>query len=257
MYKVLLAEDEELIRKGLTFMVDWLSMDCVVAGEAANGREGLEMIRQLQPDLVITDVRMPFLSGIEMLEQSIAQGGYEAIIVSGYEEFEYARKAISLGVTEYLLKPLDMDDLCRAIKNALEKLDARRRLRKLDTSGTAKGLLDVSGMELTSAHTKHVRIMLDYIRDNYPQKISINDVSARYGLSTSYLNTRFKEETGYTFNDFLNRYRILQALELLGSGEMKVYEVAEVVGFQDYKYFSLVFKKYVGMSPVKFLNAQG
>ena len=254
MYKVLLAEDEELIRKGLGFMVDWLELGCVVAGEAANGREGLEKIRELRPDLVITDVRMPFLSGIEMLEQSISQYGYEAIIVSGYEEFEYAKRAISLGVTEYLLKPLDMDDLCRAIRNAAEKLDARRRLRDLDAPERLRlsGLLD----DFTSARTKHVRTMLDYIRDRYPQKISINDVSEEYGLSTSYLNAKFKEETGCTFNDYLNRYRIRQSLELLGQRHMKVYEVAEAVGFQDYKYFILVFKKYVGMSPVKFLNAQ-
>ena len=255
MYKVLLAEDEELIRKGLMYMVDWLSMDCVVAGEAANGREGLELIRSLRPDLVITDVRMPFMSGIEMLEQTIGEGGYEAIIVSGYEEFEYARKAISLGVTEYLLKPLDMDELARAIRSALEKLEGRRRLRRLEGEKKPAGLLDLGGLELTGAHTKHVGIMLDYIRQRYPEKISINDISAEYGLSTSYLSARFKEETGYTFNDLLNRYRILQSLELLSQGDRKVYEVAEAVGFQDYKYFILVFKKYVGSSPVKFLNA--
>jgi two-component system, response regulator YesN len=96
--------------------------------------------------------------------------------------------------------------------------------------------------------------MLDYIKNHYKEKISIADLSAELNLSSTYLNMKFKEETNYTFNDFLNRYRILRSVELLKQGGMKVYEVAESVGFQDYKYFISVFKKYTGCAPIKFIN---
>ena len=97
MYKVLIVEDEDIIRKGLMFMVNWQQAGCVVAGEAADGLEGLEKIRETRPDIVIVDINMPVMDGLEMLEKSIQEYGYDAIIVSGYSEFEYARKAITLG----------------------------------------------------------------------------------------------------------------------------------------------------------------
>ena len=99
MYRVLLVEDEDIIRRGLLFAVDWLRSDCVVVGEAVDGADGLQKIAELTPDIVITDVKMPYLDGLGMLEQSRGSG-YEAIILSGYDEFSYAKKAISLDVAE-------------------------------------------------------------------------------------------------------------------------------------------------------------
>ena len=110
MDKVLLVEDEDIIRRGLLYAVDWLKEDCVVVGEAMDGIDGLEKIDTLRPDIVITDVKMPYLDGLGMLEQR-RDRGYEAIILSGYDEFSYAKRAISLDVTEYLLKPVDFDAL--------------------------------------------------------------------------------------------------------------------------------------------------
>ena len=110
---------------------------------------------------------------------------------------------------------------------------------------------------MLSAKSKYVGKMLEFIRIFYSQKISINDLSGQYGRSSTYLNAKFKKETNYTFNDFLNRYRVLQAIELLKQDKMKVYEIAEAVGFQDYKYFIQVFKKYIGCSPGKFIGTQG
>ena len=101
---------------------------------------------------------------------------------------------------------------------------------------------------------EQVQKLLDYIRLHYHEKISLSELSEAYGFSSTYLNTKFKQETNYTFNDFLNRYRILQATDLLRQNRLKVYEVAEAVGFQDYKYFNQVFKKYVGQAPGKFIN---
>ena len=104
MYKVLIVEDEDIIRKGLLFMVNWQEADCVVVGEAVDGLEGLEKIRETNPDIVVVDINMPVKDGLSMLEDSIEEYGYDAVhCVRLQLTFEYARKAIRLGVTEYSL----------------------------------------------------------------------------------------------------------------------------------------------------------
>ena len=111
MRKVLLVEDENLIRRGLLYKVDWSQVNCAIAGEAATGEEGLEKIRSLHPDIVITDIRMPDIDGVEMLRLGRQECRFSAVILSGYSEFAYAREAIHLGVVEYLLKPVDIGEL--------------------------------------------------------------------------------------------------------------------------------------------------
>lgn len=108
MLKVLLVEDENLIRRGLQYKMDWTEVNCVVVGEAATGQEGLTQIKALRPDIVITDIRMPDMDGLEMLREGRGVCPFHAIIISGYGEFDYAQQAIRLGVAEYLLKPVDV-----------------------------------------------------------------------------------------------------------------------------------------------------
>lgn len=258
MYKVLIVEDEEIIRKGLIFRAAWFNVNCAVVGEAGDGQLGLAQIHALRPDIVIADVRMPFKNGIEMLEESIVDYQYEAIIISGYSDFAYAKQAISLGVTEYLLKPVDFSQLQKALEKITAKLAVNQKvedyLQALQQDKAAM-LLPPQIFASPQRSTKLIHKMLGYVKESYHQKISLRDLSVQYGRSTTCLNTKFKRETGYTFNDFLNRYRIVQAVELLRQEKLRVYEVADVVGFQDYKYFIQVFKKYIGCSPLKFVDS--
>lgn len=256
MYKVLIAEDEDIIRKGLIFTTDWTKYNCIVADEAVNGSDALLKIRKLRPDIVITDVKMPYKDGIQMLEESIREYRYEAIIISGYGEFEYARSAMHLGVTDYLLKPVDMDTLGDTLKKTVDKIGKKEQVKQYMEKQNSEPLHNIfDSMALSRHKSKYVQYMMDSIKQHYNEKISISDLSEKMELSCTYLNSKFKEETNYTFNDFLNRYRILRAVSLLRQSNSKVYEVAEAVGFQDYKYFILVFKKYVGYSPTKFINS--
>ena len=243
MYKVLIVEDEDIIRKGLLFMVNWQEADCVVVGEAVDGLEGLEKIRETNPDIVVVDINMPVKDGLSMLEDSIEEYGYDAVIVSGYSDFEYARKAIRLGVTEYLLKPVNFNELYDALRKIKEK-------RKL-------GILDEPETGDSPEGNRHVEYMMDCIRNHYSSHLSLTDISEQCGMSCTYLNSKFKSFTGYTFNDYLNRYRMQKAVDLLKENKYKVYEIADLVGFSDYKYFIKVFKKYVGCSPVKFMESGG
>jgi two-component system response regulator YesN len=194
---------------------------------------------------------MPFKDGLELLQDSIAEYKYDAIIISGYGEFEYAKKAINLGVTEYLLKPIDPDELYRALK----KIDKKRSVTS-EKYISFKSVLDTSVYESHKYKIRHVSKMIEFIKNNYMKKVSLTELSREYGLTCAYLNSKFKEETSYTFNDFLNRYRILQSVKLLENDNLKIYEAAQKVGFTDYKYFIEVFKKYIGCSPTKFISSE-
>ena len=106
MLKVVVVEDEELVRKGIVLAVDWASVGCAVVGEAANGQEGLEVIARYRPDLIVTDIKMPRLDGLEMVRQLRAQGNRAyVILLTAYSDFSYAQAAVKLGAVDYLLKP--------------------------------------------------------------------------------------------------------------------------------------------------------
>ena len=129
MYKLLVVEDEDIIRKGLLYTIKWSELNCSIVGEARNGVEGEEAIRQMQPDIVIADITMPVKDGLEMIRDTIEEFDYAAIILSGYSEFEYAKSAIEYGVTAYLLKPLNTEELKKTILSAQKKIEERRRYR--------------------------------------------------------------------------------------------------------------------------------
>ena len=245
MFKILLVEDEDLIRRGLKFNMNWVSVGCVVAGEAASGEEGLEKIEGLHPDIVITDIRMQNMNGLEMLRRGLELYSFHAIILTGYSEFEYAQQAIHLGVTEYILKPIDFDELKTCILRIVNPRQPKSQL-PVDTNGPVTQLPDFRKIQ-----NKYAKRMLQFIQDHYAEHILLTDLSQELNVSCTHLNAKFKAETGYTFHDFLNYYRINRAMELQKIGEFKLYEIAEKVGFSDYKYFNKVYKKYVGFSPNK------
>lgn len=255
MHKVLIVEDEDIMRKGLMFMPKWQDVNCIVVGEAINGQDGLEKIKQYLPDIVICDINMPVMDGLEMLEKSIGEYGYDAIIVSGYGEFDYARRGISLGVTEYLLKPIDYPKLYEAIRKIQSKrnedTNIKNAIHELDVEKKKLGILEYKERKTGN---RYVDLMVQIIHDKYATRLTLNDISDQCQMSCTYLNVKFKDETGYTFNDYLNRYRIKKAVDLLRENQYKIYEIADRVGFYDYKYFIKVFKKYTGCSPARFIN---
>ena len=116
MLRVMIVEDEDMIRKGLVFTIDWLSMDCVVVAEASNGQEGYERILEYKPDVVIADICMPFMDGIEMIQKASEKVKFKSILLTSYAEFDYARRAIQLNSVDYLLKPIDEEKLKEVLK---------------------------------------------------------------------------------------------------------------------------------------------
>ncbi|WP_303970657.1 response regulator, partial [Faecalicoccus pleomorphus] len=130
MYRVVVIEDEEAIRKGIIMSIDFSALNCILIGEAGNGVEGIKLIQEKKPDIVITDVTMPLMSGIEMIEQTL-EYNYTSIIISGYDEFSYAKKAIKLGVCDYLMKPIDKEELNNVIQSIVSGFDLSSKISGL------------------------------------------------------------------------------------------------------------------------------
>lgn len=249
MLKVVIVEDEPILLKGLLYRVDWFKNDCVVVGTAESGEEGCQLIRDTQPHIVITDIRMPFKDGVEMLQETKSSYHYEAIILSGYSEFAYAQQAIRLGVHNYMLKPVDLGELEQSIRELVTRIHEKHQMNQ---SQTALHVLHLkTEWEQPATYTAAA---ISYIKEHYHQKVTLAMVSESIGLSTVSINAKIKQVTGYSFNELLTRYRLLKAVEKLQNETSLIYEVAEQTGFSDYKYFSQVFKKYVGQSPKQFMQ---
>ncbi len=256
MLRILIAEDEDIIRKGLVYTVDWLSMDCVVVAEASNGKEGLEKILEYRPDVVIADICMPYLDGIEMIRQASESVKFVSLILTSYAEFDYACRAIDARVREYLLKPVDEEKLARIMEKISAELAAARQAEhSREQAEPEDGILNLEYyMTLDRSEKGYVSQALSRIRTGYSGKLSIESISEELGVSASYLSRKFKEVTGQTFLDFLNRYRVQQAILLLGTGKYRINEISDATGFSDYKHFCSVFKKYTLKSPTKFIK---
>lgn len=256
MLRVLIAEDEDMIRKGLIYTIDWLSMGCVVVAEAANGQEGLEKILEYKPDVVIADICMPFLDGIEMIKKASEQVRFQSVLLTSYADFEYARRAIEARVCEYLLKPVDeavLGELMKRLGN--EIASSRQKEQVLEQAELEGGAMNLEYyMQLDRSDNQYVSRTIGIIRERFGERLSIEGISEELGVSASYLSRKFKEITGQTFLDFLNKYRVQQAVQLLNQRIYRISEISEAVGFSDYKHFCSVFKKYTLKSPTKFIK---
>ena len=135
MLRILIAEDEDIIRKGLVYTIDWLSMDCVVVAEASNGKEGLEKILEYRPDVVIADICMPYLDGIDMIRQASESVKFVSLVLTSYAEFDYACRAIDARVREYLLKPIDEAKLAEIMKKISAELAGSRQAEQAHIRG--------------------------------------------------------------------------------------------------------------------------
>lgn len=260
MIEIVIIEDETYIRKGMVVTTPWEDLGCKVIGEAGDGQEGLELIQRLKPDIVITDVNMPVKDGIEMIRELEGNTDSEYIIISGYSDFDYARQALKLGVRDYLLKPIDDDDFHRTIRKVIlqvekKRIIAKERERSRLVREGKENLAREGGFE--SGHDsrqKYVIQAMDWIEEHYHENIGIADAATELQISESYLSRLFKSHMGYTFVEYLTDYRIKMAVQLLKDHHIKIYEVSERVGYNDPKYFGILFKKKMGVTPMTFKN---
>ena len=395
MYRVLIVDDEAIICKGLRSTIAWNSLGLEVCGEARNGNDALAMIQSMQPNILITDIRMPGMDGITLIktirERNIP---IKIIILSGFSDYAFLKEAIRMGVDGYLLKPIDIDELISNLKdlvntienellrssqtyqglellraNTLNRLVAnnisprefqekasfleiplegerylcavcaihrghggapvydepsvksvlqiisgalarqngivfldgnhravvllcggsedalRRAIAEVTETVTAqtrnrfdlqlacgRGIVVSDIAEIWKSYAsaaerfRHqaenpdpdspdgkgstvVDRALSYIAEHYRETLSIKQLAGILDINPSYLGQVFKKSTGESFTNYVNQYRIGKAKDLLMSTNQKVYEVAQDVGFTDYHYFLVIFKKITGINP--------
>lgn len=246
MIKVLVVDDERLVRKGLVSGVDWHSLGCMVVGEAENGMEGMECFYKCNPDLIITDIRMPKMDGIQMITELRENNvDMDVIFLTAYNEFSYAQKAIKLLAADYILKPFEDGELEESVLRIKDMIIDKKKNNK-----------DVDKIEIqvkSGEKSGYVIEAMDYIRDNYYDfDLSVDSIAEILDISGSHLSRTFKKETDYTVLSYITQYRIRKAKVLLSDYRNKVYEVSSLVGYRDNTYFSSIFKKITGISPSEY-----
>lgn len=261
MLKVLIVEDEQIIRKGLELAIDWLKLGSVVVGTAENAREGILLIEEKSPDVVLTDICMPGMSGLEMIEEARKKREFYSIVLTGYSEFSYAKQALRSGVTDYLLKPVDEDELKEALDKIRKQIQKNKEYKNIEEVTKNNIYTEVKEWKLFEMAEEsvdfYVKKVYEIIKERYKEKLSIRIVADELGVSSSFLSRRIKNSLSSTFGDVLNQYRVKQAIHLLKKGDMRVYEISDELGFSEYKYFCSVFKKYTGATPTEFVKNGG
>lgn len=267
MFKVMIIDDEETIRQGLRSVIDWGKHNCTIIGEAEDGDEGVKLINELRPDIVFTDVRMPGLNGLEMISQ-VKELHHQCIIIilTGFREFEYAQQAIKLGAFRLILKPTNTEELLQTIDDAVaeikklasaqnELVNLRGKLKELYGISQTSREISVNPTEAAANSKYLVAKAIEILKSNYYKELDLKAVSDQLFISTWHLSKLLKKETGSNFIDILNEIRIDESKKLLLTPQLKIYEIAEKVGYVDVPYFTKLFKKHTGQTPMEYKNS--
>lgn len=247
MYKVVIIDDEPIIVEGLSKAVHWEKWDCQVVATAENGQSGIEIIKRENPDILFSDIRMPGMDGLSMIAALKSEHPHMQIaILTGFRDFEYAREAIRLGVTRFLLKPSKMEELEEAVEVMVQNLSHRKDSREEDKTAEEP--------EETAAGSFIAQNAVKYIEENYMEKLKLSDVADHVYVSQWHLSKILNQHVEKSFSDILNHARIEKAKELLREPSLRIGDIAEKVGFLDMAHFSRVFKKHTGVSANEFRN---
>ena len=234
--RVLLVDDEIMIREGFKRLFDWEAHGCEVAGEAADGMEALSQIDALRPDIVIMDINIPIMNGLKVIELSRIKHPQTAfVIVSGYDDFAYCRAALRLQITDYILKPVNYEEFGACIDNLKISLYARR-----------------AAAEPEAQEERVITGITRYLQAHLAEEVSLSVLSEQFHLNPQYISQLFKSEIGVNFLTYLTNIRMEQAKKLLLSTSLPVAEVAEQAGYGDYRVFTKVFKKSEGVTPSQY-----
>ena len=256
MFTVILLDDEETIIEGLKATVPWEKFKCRVVAAATDGREGLKLIREHRPDIVLTDIRMPYLNGLEMLRELIGEfPKMQIIILSGYRDFSYAQAAIQLGVLRFICKPSKMGEIYEALNAAVLRLSGIPFEGKPAGNPGACETAYGAGGEPEGGFI--VSRAIKYINEHYSEKLTLQQLADYLFISTWHLCRVLKKETNMNFVEILNNIRVEHAKQLLKAKNLKVYEICEKVGYSDIAYFSRVFRSVTGISPKQYREKTG
>lgn len=234
--RVLLVDDEIMIREGFKRLFDWEAHGCVVVGEAADGMEALAQIDNLRPDIVIMDINIPIMNGLKVIQLSrIKHPDMAFVIVSGYDDFSYCQEALRLQITDYILKPVDYEEFGTCIDNL------KIAMFRYESSK------DMDGQE-----ERTITGIIRYLQEHLAEEVSLSVLAEEFHLSAQYISQLFKTEIGVNFLAYLTNIRMEKAKKLLLSSSLSIAEISEQSGYSDYRVFTKVFKKSEGITPSQY-----
>jgi YesN/AraC family two-component response regulator len=243
-YKVLLIEDERWVRVALRNVLEQTGLPFQIVQECTHGLEALDWLKMHEADLVMADVKMPVMDGITFMEQlSQMMVRPSVIIISGHDDFTFVQKALRYGVRDYLLKPVEKQDMSLCLQRWMDQ--------------NAQLEMETSPIECNYDHLSTVEQVLQIIKESLPREVTLTDVAAKVHLNPSYLSHLFKQQTGQKFVDYIVIQRMEEAKKLVRATSLRISEIAERLGYQDIAYFSNTFKKVTGKTPLEFRKTEG
>lgn len=239
MHNILILDDEDIIRQGIKKRIINFDLNIGTIYEGANGVEALEILKNNKVHIALVDINIPFINGLEFINQGIEVSKDTIfIIISGYDKFSYAQKAIEYGVFRYILKPINKKELKETLEEALTALEH-------------------CDLDEKEEYKPFIKCVIKELEENYRRcDYSLADLAQAVGFSDSYISKVLKKEIGLSFNEYLTNLRIEKAKEILTcEGRLTtVNEVAKRVGYSSQHYFSQVFKKHTGVAPSVYLG---
>lgn len=245
---VVVAEDEVLLLENLISKINKHNPDFKVVGSAQTGVEAYSLIEKLCPDILVTDIKMPVMDGLQLIKKVHEHFPYmDCIIVTGYSDFSYAKKAIHYQVREYLLKPIEDELLYKTLLTLRNEFIARTH-----------NYSQIFNDELSAQPTPDIPLILkNYILNHYNEDVKFNAIASTLHYSSSYLTKKFNQEFGCSPSKYLISVRIQNAQQLLKyNHDLTVHHIGEAVGYPEPGYFSRVFKKQTGQSPLEYRISQ-
>lgn len=232
-YRVVIIDDEKEINSGFAQYFPWRKLGYAVTGQFSGAKEALEFVKREPVDLVVSDIVMPGMSGIDLAREMSAitlDPRPMLIIFSAHSDFRYAQQAMQYGCSDYILKTIDYEDLITVFTRLRQKLD------------------ETWGVQTPPVKDKIIDTVQRYVKGN-PAGANLEDAAALVYLSASYLSRYFKQKTGASFTDYLCGQRMGLASEMLSDMQYKIYEISELLGYTNPFNFTRSFKKYYGVSP--------
>ena len=239
MFKIVVIDDNRMLVEMLSATIRWQDLDCIFVGSAYDGVHGLELISREAPDIIIADIRMPGMDGLEMAEKVHAAKPHTKILfISAYDDFSFAQHAVRLHAHDYLLKPFENSKLEASIRRAVE--DLRNENQPSEETSSASEIL--------------IKRILKYV-ETHPEHPTLEELSDQFGYNASYLSSLIKKHTGEKYMDWVAKSRIQKAKMMLKDPKYRVEEVSEAVGYKNYANFYRMFVKTVGVSPRDYRNS--
>lgn len=253
--KVMIIDDEYLIRNLIKNCIDWNELGMEIIAEASNAVEGINLINKEKPDIILTDINMPITDGLDMSKCILEKyPDIKVVVITGYNEFEYAKRSIKIGVSDFILKPIDEEELRNSVlKLKNEILDDYSRKReykdikeKMVVFNNIINLNDTSKIGDKNLDIEQIKKII--IKNISNRNLSLKLVAEYFYINPSYLSRIFKERTDETFSEYIVNTKVKIATEMLKVPNVKAYEISKKIGIDDPNYFSNWFKKSTGLS---------